>query len=70
MTTGQIAAVIAEAVKPVFAEGRRALLRELEAIAAKPTGLKRREMVQWLQERGYPVTRFFSKLNPTTGKHL
>jgi hypothetical protein len=55
MTHEQIAEVIAEAVKPIINEGRRALLRELEAIAAKPTGLNRREVVQFLQERGYKL---------------
>jgi hypothetical protein len=63
MNTEQIASEIAKAIAPLFAESRSALLRELEAIAAKPTGLKRREVVQFLQERGYRVPQWVANLH-------
>jgi hypothetical protein len=52
MTNEQLASVIAEALKPVFAEGRRALLREIEKVKAQPTGmdapLTKRQLYQFL----------------------
>jgi hypothetical protein len=41
MSNERIAEVIAEALKPVFVEGRAALLRELKAVGTKPTGVDR-----------------------------
>ena len=47
-----LAEQVAEALAPVFAERRRALLRELERIKAQPTGmdapLTKRQLYQFL----------------------
>jgi len=58
-----VGAEIAKAIAPVFAEGRRALLRELEQIKAQPTGMNRREVVQFLQARGYRIPQWVTNLS-------
>jgi hypothetical protein len=50
-----VGAEIAKVLAPLFADSRRALLRGLGEIATKPTGLTAREVVHFMQERGYKV---------------
>jgi hypothetical protein len=62
MTNEQLASVIAEALKPVFAEGRRALLRELGEIATKPTGVDRvitQKEFQMILREGYSAVNLY-----------
>jgi hypothetical protein len=58
-----LAQQVAKTLAPVFAERRRALLCELEEVAAKPTGMTRREVVHFMQERGYGVPQWVMNLS-------
>jgi hypothetical protein len=63
MTIEAAGVEIAKAVAPVIAEGRRALLRELEEIATQPTGMTTREVVRFMHERGYRVPQWVMNLH-------